>query len=70
MSIKNARAGLMSFVAGCLLAASGCCGICGGQCQVYTHPEPSCCGIHYEGCCTCKDDCRDFCNQLSDILLP
>jgi len=70
MSFNAARAGIFTLIAGCLLAASGCCGVGGAACQVYTHPEPSCCGKHYEGCCTCQDDCRDLCNQLTDILLP
>jgi hypothetical protein len=64
------RLGWLSVVAASLILLSGCCGACGGRCQVYTHPDPSCCGLRYEGCCTCKDDLRDRANQLTDILLP
>jgi hypothetical protein len=70
MMPKVARTAIFSLFGSCLLLASGCCGISGGVCQVYQHPEPSCVGLRYEGCCTCKDDCRDRINQLTDILLP
>lgn len=71
MISQFARAGMLCLVAACLVVLSGCCcGSCCGVCKVYQHPEPSCVGLHYEGCCTCKDDCRDRVNQLTDIFLP
>ena len=73
MVSKIIRVALMSIVVASLAGLSGCCGCggcCSGVCQVYQHPEPSCCGLHYAGSCTCKDDCRDRINQLTDIFLP
>ena len=70
MKSKIVRAAMLGLVAGCLGIFSGCCGSCCGVCKVYEHPEPSCVGLHYQGCCTCKDDCRDRVNQLTDIFLP
>ena len=66
------RAGKLCVVAGCLLLCSGCwgLGICGGACRVYSHPDPACYGLRYEGCCTYQDDLRDGVNQVTDILLP
>jgi hypothetical protein len=70
MISKIVRAAMLCAVTACLAMASGCCGICGGACQVYQHPNPSCVGMRYLGCCTCEDDCRDTVNQITDILLP
>ena len=64
------RVGWLCVVAGCLLLLSGCCGVCGGCGQIYTHPAPACYGLRYEGCCTNRDDIRDRVNQVTDILMP
>ncbi|MGE5192557.1 MAG: hypothetical protein ACM3U2_08645 [Deltaproteobacteria bacterium] len=73
--LRNAvRAGLLSVAAGCILLAAGCNGTCfysGRRCPtIYDPCCRSCCGLQYEGCCTCRDDLRDRVNQVSDIFLP
>ncbi|MBI3862125.1 MAG: hypothetical protein HY290_09545 [Planctomycetia bacterium] len=70
MMPKPIRAALLCLATVSLGFLSGCCGCCCNVCKTYEHPEPSCVGLRYAGCCTCKDDCRDRVNQLTDILLP
>ena len=71
MMSKIVRAARLCVVAGSLAMLSGCCGTCWSNiCKVYEHPDPACYGLHYEGCCTCRDDVRDRVNQLTDIFLP
>jgi hypothetical protein len=70
MMSRISRAAMLCVVAGLLALLSGCCGTFCTTCRVYQHPEPSCCGLHYAGCCTCTDDIRDRINQLTDIVLP
>jgi len=70
MPRNAARIAGLSFLAAPLIALSGCCGVMGGCGIVYNHPGPSCIGLHYEGCCTYRDELRDRVNQLTDILIP
>jgi hypothetical protein len=68
------RTGLLCLAAGIFLPLCGCNGTCfysGKRCPtIYDPCTRSCCGCQYEGCCTCRDDCRDCANQISDIFLP
>ena len=70
MLSKIARTAVLCAAATCLIWTSGCCGVCGGVCETYQHPCPSRVGLRYAGCCTCKDDCRDRVNQITDIFSP
>ncbi|MBS0261000.1 MAG: hypothetical protein JSS02_03515 [Planctomycetes bacterium] len=70
MKSKNSRALALLLLAVVSNLLTGCCSNYCDRCRIYEHPAPSCVGLHYEGCCTCKDDCRDRVNQITDILLP
>ena len=70
MISKISRTAMLLIVAGLLNFLSGCCSTYCDKCRIYEHPAPSCVGLHYEGCCTCKDECRDRVNQITDIFMP